>query len=42
MYTNNMTNLLNKIERRLGTRQMHLPEYLQKQHWAERYNSYIF
>lgn len=35
MYTNNMTNLLNKIERRLGTRQMHLPEFLEKQHWAE-------
>lgn len=35
MYTNNMTKLITKIERRLGTRQMNLPEYLQKQHWAD-------
>lgn len=34
MPANKMTNLLNKIERRLGTRQLNLPEYLQKSHWA--------
>lgn len=32
---NNMTNLLNKIERRLGTKMLNLPEHLQKDHWAE-------
>lgn len=32
---NNMTRLLNKIERRLGTRQLKLPEYLCKDKWAD-------
>lgn len=31
---NEMSKLLNKIERRLGTRQLNLPEHLQKDHWA--------
>lgn len=31
---NEMTKLLNKIERRLGTAQLSLPEYLQKDKWA--------
>lgn len=31
---NEMTKLLNKIERRLGTKQLNLPEYLQKDKWA--------
>jgi hypothetical protein len=31
---NNMTRLLNKIERRLGTRQLKLPDYLCKDEWA--------
>ena len=30
-----MNNLLNKIERRLGTRQLNLPDYLSKDKWAE-------
>ena len=30
-----MNNLLNKIERRLGTRQLNLPDYLQKDNWAK-------
>lgn len=32
---NDMTLLLNKIERRLGTKQLNLPEHLQKDHWAQ-------
>lgn len=32
---NEMTKLLNKIERRLGTQQLNLPEYLQKDKWAK-------
>ena len=35
MPANKMNNLLNKIERRLGTRQLNLPEYLSKEKWAE-------
>lgn len=35
MQSNKMTNLLNKIERRLGTRQLNLPDYLQKDKWAD-------
>lgn len=31
---NDMTKLLNKIERRLGTKQMNLPSHLQKDNWA--------
>ena len=31
---NSMTSLLNKIERRLGTKQLNLPEDLQKDKWA--------
>ena len=31
---NEMTKLLNKIERRLGTSQMNLPDYLSKDVWA--------
>nr|DAK28949.1 MAG TPA: hypothetical protein [Caudoviricetes sp.] len=31
---NEMTKLLNKIERRLGTMQMNLPDYLSKDKWA--------
>lgn len=31
---NEMTKLLNKIERRLGTAQLNLPDYLQKDKWA--------
>lgn len=34
-YSNNMTNLINKIERRLGTSQMNLPKQLQKSNWGE-------
>lgn len=34
-YNNNMTNLLNKIERRLGTKVLNLPEDLQKDKWVE-------
>lgn len=34
-YSNNMSKLLDKIERRLGTRPMNLPEQLQKDKWAE-------
>lgn len=34
-FLNNMTNLLNEIERRLGTSQLNLPDYLQKDKWAE-------
>lgn len=30
---NNMTALLNKVERRLGTNQLHLPDYLSKPTW---------
>jgi hypothetical protein len=32
---NSMTLLLNKIERRLGTKQLNLPEYMSKDKWAE-------
>ena len=32
---NNMSKLLDKIERRLGTRQLNLPDYLKKDKWAE-------
>jgi hypothetical protein len=35
MQANKMTSLLNKIERRLGTAQLNLPENLQKDKWAE-------
>ena len=35
MQSNRMSNLLNKIERRLGTRQLKLPDYLSKSKWAE-------
>ena len=34
-YSNNMSKLLDKIERRLGTRPMNLPDFLQKDKWAE-------
>ena len=34
-YSNNMTLLLNKIERRLGTQPLHLPEHLQKDKWGD-------
>jgi len=34
-FSNNMTKLLNKIERRLGTRPLNLPEHLQKDKWVE-------
>lgn len=34
--TNNMTLLLDKIERRLGTSQLNLPDYLQKSVWAKK------
>lgn len=35
MPANRMTDLLNKIERRLGTKQLNLPEYLKKDKWAK-------
>ena len=35
MISNRMNKLLDKLERRLGTRQLNLPEYLQKDKWAE-------
>lgn len=35
MFANSMTALLNKCERRLGTAQLNLPEYLQKPHWVD-------
>lgn len=35
MPTNKMNNLLNKIERRLGVKQLNLPDYLSKDKWAE-------
>lgn len=35
MQSNRMTTLLGKIERRLGTNQLNLPDYLQKDKWAE-------
>ena len=35
MLSNNMTKLLNKIERRLGTRQLNLPEHLSKDSWVD-------
>lgn len=34
MPANRMDNLLNKMERRLGIMQLHLPDYLQKEKWA--------
>ena len=34
MQNNRMSDLLNKIERRLGTRQLKLPDYLSKDKWA--------
>ena len=34
-YANNMTLLLNKIERRLGTKPLNLPEEIQKDKWAD-------
>ena len=34
-YANNMTNLLNKIERRLGTKPLNLPDDISKDKWAE-------
>ena len=34
-FANNMTKLLNKIERRLGTRPLNLPEHLQKDKWVD-------
>ena len=33
--SNDMTKLLNKIERRLGTKQLPLPEELNKAKWVE-------
>lgn len=33
-FANQMSMLLDKIERRLGTRQLNLPDYLQKKEWA--------
>ena len=35
MISNRMNKLLDKLERRLGTRQLNLPDYLQKNKWAE-------
>ena len=35
MQANKMTALLDKIERRLGTKPLNLPDYLQKDKWAE-------
>lgn len=35
MQANKMNALLDKIERRLGTKQLNLPDYLQKDKWAE-------
>lgn len=32
--SNRMSALLNKLERRLGTRQLKLPDYLSKDKWA--------
>ncbi len=34
-FSNNMTNLLNKIERRLGTKPLNLPDDLKKERWAD-------
>ena len=33
--SNKMSNLLDKIERRLGTKPLNLPDYLSKDHWAD-------
>ena len=33
--TNNMTRLVNKIDRRLGCYELNLPKYLQKDEWAK-------
>ena len=33
---NRMTDVVNKIERRLGTAPLNLPEELQKEHWADK------
>lgn len=35
MQANKINSLLNKIERRLGTKPLNLPDYLQKDKWAE-------
>ncbi len=35
VYINNMTKLIEKIERRLGTRALNLPDNLKKETWAE-------
>lgn len=35
MPANKMNNLLNKLERRLGTKQLNLPDYLSKDKWAD-------
>ena len=34
-YANNMTNLLNKIENRLGTKPLNLPADIAKDKWAD-------
>lgn len=34
-FTNNMNRLLNKIERRIGTKMLNLPEHLQKDKWVD-------
>ena len=34
-FSNNMTNVLNKIERKLGTKPLNLPDYLKKERWAD-------
>lgn len=34
-YSNNMSNLLNKIERRLGTKPLNLPDDISKDKWAD-------
>lgn len=36
MFANNMTRLLNKIENRLGTDMLNLPDQLKKEMWAEK------
>lgn len=34
-FSNNMTKLINKLERRLGTRPLNLPDHLKKDKWVE-------
>ena len=34
-HANDMTDLLNKIERRIGTKMLHLPDNLSKDTWVE-------